>query len=160
LGTKEWPLEQIKLDLFDTSVTLVKLRELVIGTGDSKRGESPISSFSLGTRTPLLEKAYLAHINPSNGNELNLDANSRLLELDARDSNFTDIVIADGAPTETIMLGEPSTLQLTNLRLLTTLTIQDYSNLVSAILHNIDSQQVNLSKNVIQRAASLNDYDL
>lgn len=161
LGTKESPLEQVKVDLFNTSVTLAKLRELVIGTGDPPNyGASPITNFSLGTRTPLLEKAYLAHINPNDATGLDLSDNSRLLELDARDSNFTDIVIADGAPTETIMLGEPSTLQLTNLRFLTTLTIQDYSNLVSAILHNIDSQQVNLSKNVIQRAASLNDYDL
>jgi hypothetical protein len=95
----------------------------------------------------LLEHANLAHI--SYAGPLSLTNCSSLITLDATGSNFTDIALADGAPTTTIKLQQPSTLELSNLRVLNTLEIGSYNSLNNIQLTNIDSRVPNLSKQIV-----------
>lgn len=158
LCSPERPLEQIKPDLFNPTVGLSKMREITIGTKENNTGlNSPFTTFSLG-QAPLLEHANLAHI--SYAGPLSLTNCSSLITLDATGSNFTDIALADGAPTTTIKLQQPSTLELSNLRVLNTLEIGSYNSLNNIQLTNIDSRVPNLSKNIVQRSSQLVNYNL
>jgi hypothetical protein len=84
----------------------------------------------------LLEELYIANCS-NTSTTLDLSTAPNLKLLDATNSSFTSIKIADGAPLESLKAGNPETLVLSNLRKLETLDI-DYTNLSTLHLNNID----------------------
>lgn len=135
----------------------VKLRKLVLGTVDDNTLNSLLEKITFET-SELLEELYVANY-PELKIPLNLQAAPGLIKLDARNSGFSSITIADNAPTTTLLLNAPTSLNLFNLENLEILTLQDYTALTTLNLNNIDKGQIN-SKNIVDVASQLTHYKL
>ena len=99
------------------------------------------------------EQATLGDLNLSNAKNLKI--------LDVRNTGFTSIKIADGAPIETLQLCQPNTLELSNLRKLTTVAFEQPNKLNTLIINNIDNNnQINSKNNIIDIAENLTTYRL
>ena len=137
-----------------------KLRELVISTVSDNAipNESLISGFAVGNNK-LLEKLYVANLTKYNSN-LDLTNCPNLREVDARNSTFTAISIADSAPVESIKLYKPTALNFSNLRNVATLDITDYNRLSILNLNNVDNSPGISSKLLVDRSNFLDNYKL
>ena len=133
-----------------------KLREIVYGT-ESSNSQNPSLKTGIGfSGNTLLETAYLCNLD---GYEDSLDMSdcTSLIKLNCKKSGFTDITIANGAPTTEIKLEAPSSLTLRNLTELDTLDISNTTGLRTLILENIDNRHKNFSKTLV--SAALNAID-
>lgn len=135
-----------------------KLRELIVSTAESGSiNESLKSGFDLLNNT-MLEKLYAANLTRYEQG-LNLSGCPNLIELDARNSSFTSVQIADNAPVVSIKLQNPTSLDLSNTKKLKQLDIVDTSRLSILKLNNIDNEYIS-SKQLINKSGGLTNYRL
>lgn len=134
-----------------------KLRELILGSKGRHENVQLDESLSFGANT-LLETLYLCNLTKYNG-PLDLSGCSNLLHLDASNSAFTSVTLADGAPIHTIELYQPTALQFSNLEKIEKFEIASYSKLDTLKLNNIDKNGLN-SINIIDKAKNLGSYKL
>lgn len=148
-------------DMFPEQVSFTqagKLRTLVVGTEDRDNNETLKNSFSV-LGNPLLEKLYVSNlINYEAG--LDLKNCPNLIEVNAINSTFTSVEIADNAPVTKIILDQPTSLYLSNLTNLSELTIVNYNNLTTLNLNNIDFNPSVNSKNIVDACKQLTNYKL
>lgn len=137
-----------------------KLRELVIATvsDNAKSNETLKDGFAV-SNNKLLEKLYVANFIKYNSN-LDLSGCPNLREVDARNSTFTSIKIADGAPVEIIRLYKPTALEFSNLRNVKELTISDFNLLSILNLTNVDISTGIDSKSLVDNSTFLSNYKL
>lgn len=129
-----------------------KLRELIYATSDlSSTLNYGLESEVSFEGNNLLEKLYVANLINCK-QKLNLADCTSLIELDASNSAFTEVTIAEGAPVTTIKLSQPTTLTLNSLPKLTEFNIENYGKLKTVNLHNIDKSIPNLSKTIVTEA--------
>ena len=134
-----------------------RLREITIGTDSYPNTNLADIAFDGNT---MLEKLIIRSCQmKNNGMSLDLHNAPSLKFLDATNSNFTSVTIADGAPIEEIHIQNPTTLVLSNLTDLQTLEIKDYSRLTDLNINNIDNSLVN-SKVLVDNAEALYRYKL
>ena len=135
-----------------------KLRELVVSTVENgKTNNSLKSGFDL-LSNPMLEIIYAANLSAYESG-LNLKQCVNLKEVDARNSTFTSIEIADNAPVTSIKLNNPSSLSLSNTHNLKTLSIDNFDRLSILKLNNIDNGDIS-SLNIVNSAYNLTNYRL
>lgn len=135
-----------------------KLRELVVSTVESgSYNESLKSGFDLLNNT-MLEKLYVANLTKYEQG-LNLSNCPNLIEVDARNSSFTSVQIADNAPVVSIKLQNPTSLDLSNTKNLKELDIADTGRLSILKLNNIDNEYIS-SKQLINKSGQLTNYRL
>lgn len=135
-----------------------KLRELVVSTVDSGTyNESLKSGFDL-LNNIMLEKLYAANLTKYEQG-LNLSGCPNLIEVDARNSSFTAVQIADNAPVVSIKLQNPSSLDLSNTKNLKELNIADTGRLSILKLNNIDNKHIS-SKQLVNQCGQLTNYRL
>lgn len=116
--------------------TAEKLRELNVGNYYNSvdfDGDTLISF----TGNKMLEKLYLCNWSGVQARPLDLSSCTGLKELDLRGSNFSEVVVADGAPITTLYAGNPITLKLSNLKQLNTLQL-NFDRLTQLKINNID----------------------
>ena len=139
-----------------------KLREIVYATKNLSTKNEGLKDSITFSGTPLLEKIYLCNL-PRYESGLDLSDCPSLKTLICKNSSFTDITIADGAPIEEIELEAPTALTLKNLTKLTKLDISNYNKLRNVTLENIDKNIINFSKtilsNAIKQVDELNEID-
>ncbi len=136
-----------------------KLRELVVSiTGpNSSVNESLTSGFSLSNNI-MLEKLYAANLTKYKEG-LDLSGCPNLIEVDARNSSFTSVQIADNAPVVSIKLQNPTSLDLSNTKNLKELDIADTGRLSILKLNNIDNEYIS-SKQLVNKCGQLTNYRL
>lgn len=127
-----------------------KLRELIFATKDNVVKNQGLTGGLNFSANPLLEKLYIANL-LAYENDLNLSECPSLIELDASNSAFTGITIADGAPVTSITLNAPSSLNLSNLNELEQLIIDNYNRLNTLKLNNIDNEYIS-TKSIVETA--------
>lgn len=133
-----------------------KLTKVVLGTVNTLENRV-LEQLDLNSNE-LLEEIYIANY-PGMTIGLDLTNVPGLKYLDARNSTFTSVVIADNAPLETALLHNPQTLVLSNLSHLKTLAITTYNRLNTLNINNIDNSDVN-SKTLVDNATGLQYYRL
>lgn len=135
-----------------------KLRELVVSTYNSDTtNESLKTGFDL-LNNPMLETLHAANLsNYTSG--LNLSNCANLREVDARNSTFTAVEIADNAPVTSIKLQNPTSLSLSNTSKLETLSIENFGRLSILKLHSIDNDKIS-TLDLVNSAYALNNYRL
>ena len=141
-------------DQFDSSAA-VRLRELTLG-GETVNNNLKNISFANNIQ---LEKLVVRNC-PGVTIPLELNGAVSLKELDTRNSGFTGITIADGAPLEKLYLEAPSSLVLTNLKFVNNFTIASYNNISTLYLDNIDQSPALKSKMLIDNSPNLSFYSL
>lgn len=147
-----WEPEQM------TVGSAVKLRTFVAGQYDVNPIENN-TLISVGFENNImLEDLYMANY-PSAKLTLDLTSSVNLKTLDLRNSGFTGIIVADGAPVNSIQLCEPNSITLSNLRNLNVFTIQKPQMVQELIINNIDNNSVN-SKNIVNLCPNLSFYTL
>ena len=142
----------------------VKLRTLIAGQyGEQNAAGGLLENTSL-EEIGFNNNVMLEHLHMCNypGTTLTLDLKKavNLKTLDLRNSGFTDISIADGAPITSIKLDGPGTLQLSNLRDLETLSFEKPQNLRTLLLDNIDTSDINSKTHILDLASGLTHYRL
>lgn len=128
-----------------------KLREIVFSTAD--RSGHIINEVFIDdefvVNSPVLEKLYVANL-PKYNQSLDLTSCPSLQVLDARNSLFSSVQIADKASLEDLKLQSPSALQLSNLYNLKILDINDFTRLSILDIHNIDNNDwINSKTNIL-----------
>lgn len=147
-------LGEFGLAQFTVGTTADKLRSLSLGTRVSPLNLY-LDSFGIGNSVNL-EELYIANIQHANLTDLDLTKAPSLKILDATNSSFNLIEIADGAPLTTLLLNEPRTLILSNLTRLETLNIQDPSDIDKVDIFKIDaSPNVNSKQDIVDLAPVL-----
>lgn len=126
-----------------------RLSEFNFGSENADFVNTNISSISFEANK-MLENIQLQNC-PNLNSGLDLSQLISLKSLDTRGSNFTDIIIGDNSPIESLQLNAVSSLQLSNLYNLKTLTLEDYSRLNALYIDNIDNSEVN-SKDILINA--------
>ena len=134
-----------------------KLRECVLGARGGPVNES-LNQLAF-ENNDLLEKLYVSNC-PKAQLALNLTAAPNLIKLEAINSGFTDIDLADGAPVTSIDLESPISLTLSNLNYLDHIEITDLSSLEMVKIVNIDKMKANTSKKIVDDAVNLQKYRL
>lgn len=135
-----------------------KLRELVVSTANAgSYNESLKSGFDLLNNT-MLEKLHAANLTKYEQG-LNLSGCPNLIEVDATNSSFTSVQIANNAPVTSITLQNPTSLDLSNTRSLQKLEIKDTGRLSILKLNNIDNDNVS-SKELVNKCGQLTNYKL
>ncbi len=140
-----------------------KLRELI--AGDYEEASSNLINYGLEEvgfdNNIMLEKLHICNY-PNTELSLDLTKAVNLKELDARNSGFTGISIANGAPITKIQLEKPGTLNLSNLRYLETLTLNHPEELRYLLIDNIDTNEngINSKDDIIDIANNLTSYKL
>jgi hypothetical protein len=146
----------------------VKLRTLIAGEFDERRytnSDQILLNQSLEDigfdNNVMLEELHLCNYIPAATlGDLDLSNAVNLKVLDARNSGFTSIKIADGAPINTIKLAGPSTLELNNLRHLENLTFTDIAALRTLLTDNIDTDAISVKDDILDNATGLTTYRL
>ena len=116
----------------------VKLREIVVSTADDGLiNESIATGFDVANNN-ILEKLYIANLTAYT-DSLNLSGCANLKIVDARNSTFTEVSIANNAPIETLLLHNPTVLVLSNLYNLQTFNINSFNRLETLNINNIDN---------------------
>ena len=142
-------------DLVNTS-SAIRLRELILGTEEEGNANLRTVQFMNNQQ---LEKLVAVNL-PNTNIPLDLSGAASLKELDTRGSGFTGIIIADGAPLEKLQAEAPSSLVLTNLKYINNFHINDYNNLTTLYLDNIDDSPGINSKDLINNSNRLSFYGL
>jgi len=122
------------------SVAGQMLRTLNIGshTADPQDIKSTVTAIAIDNATSL-RQLDLAQLETLQGS-VNLSACANLRELYAQDTALASIVLADGGPLETLVLGDNiTTLQLLGKQMLTTLTIGSTSRMTSVEMQNCNA---------------------
>lgn len=115
----------------------VKLREIVVSTlNDGLINTSLEDSFDVKNNN-ILEKLYVSNLTAYK-DKLDLSGCANLREVDARNSTFTEISIANNAPVESLLLGNPTVLILSNLYNLKKFNINNFNRLETLNINNID----------------------
>lgn len=138
----------------------VKLRTLVAGqyTGPDDFENDSLEEIGF-TNNVMLEELYMANY-PLAALTLDLKAAVNLKTLDLRNSGFTSISIADGAPVTSIQLCNPNTISFSNLRKLNTLTFEHPEEVKKIIIDNIDESPINSKEDIVDICSTLNSYTL
>lgn len=166
LGDKETGnLGDFELKQF-TSEGGKKLRTLALGvykTDDDKTNKS-LNDISFGANE-LLEELYVANLayEDENGKtigDLNLINCPNLKTIDARNSTFSSLILAENAPVENIYINGPTTIQLSNLNDIEHFIIQNPNKVKILNLNNIDSSKGINSKNLVDECENLERYKL
>ena len=147
-----------------TMSSAVKLRTLVGGQdGELNAAGGLLENFALEDvgflNNTMLEELYMCNY-PGAALSLDLKSAINLKTLDLRNSGFTDISIADGAPLEIAQLQNPTTISMSNLRKLSTLTFVDPTVLKTVIIDNIDNNEANSKDDILDICTSVNSYSL
>ena len=153
MGNVSTGLNSYQLKQFDSSGAR-KLRTLALGVASGAPNSTLTNVTFNGTEN--LEKLYVANFTNIYG-DLDLSDSPGLQYLDARDSNFSSVIIANNAPIETILLKSPSSLNLSNLSKLKPLSnpeglMQDWGPLYYVYLTNIDNSGINSKDNILDPA--------
>ena len=118
----------------------IKLREIVVSTqGDGLVNTSLKNSFDVQNNN-ILEKLYIANLTAYT-DKLDLSGCTNLRMVDARNSTFTEISIANNAPVESLLLHNPTVLILSNLYNLKTFNIGNFNRLETLNINNIDENE-------------------
>lgn len=125
-----------------------KLRELYMSDATGKENEH-LTAISFKA-CPMLEIVRVGGL-INYGAALELDKCANLKEVNALNSTFTSVSIADNAPLVKLELQNPTALQLSNLYNLETLNIVDKSELEILRLNNIDNDKIS-SKEIVEKA--------
>ena len=139
---------------FDSSAA-IRLRELTLG-GETSNDNLKGINFAGNTQ---LEKLVVRNC-PGVTIPLELTGAIALKELDIRNSGFTGITIADGAPLEKLYVEAPSSMVLTNLKYLNDFRINSYNNISTLYFDNIDSSPGINSKTIVDNSSRLAFYGL
>lgn len=70
-------------------------------------------------------------------------------KVDARDSGFTSVLIASGAPLRSLEVNKPNSIVLSDLTELQTLNFQDPTALTKVDINNIDTSNVNSKEHIL-----------
>lgn len=157
----------------------VKLRTLIAGQYGEKRQTNPselLENQSLEDigfeNNIMLEELHMCNYFPNSGQlsaegqqqstlgDLDLTAAVNLKTLDVRNSGFTSIKIAAGAPITSMQLCQPATVDLADLKHLETLTFERPEMLKTVIVDNIDDSVINSKTHLIDVASTLDTYRL
>lgn len=145
-------------DIFQT-FNAHKLRELIFSTKSSLGSNNSNFKEGLGlSQNELLEKLYLANFTAYTEG-LDLSACNNLVELDASNSTFTEVKLADNAPTKVVLLSAPTILVMSNLFDVNTFNINDYGLLKTVNLNNVDYNAID-TKYIVDSAINLKNYNL
>lgn len=136
----------------------VKLRTLVAGQYEDTFENTTLEEVGF-TNNVLLEELYMANY-PSTTLSLDLSKAINLKILDLRNSGFTAVDIADGAPIESVQLCKPSTITLSNLRSLEILTFEEPDKVLTIIIDNIDNSIINSKNDIVEKCSKLSSYTL
>lgn len=136
----------------------VKLRTLVAGEYGDSFENNTLEEIGF-TNNIMLEELYMANY-PGTTLSLDLTHAVNLKTLDLRNSGFTGVYIADGAPIESIKLCNPSTISLSNLKNLDTLTFDEPNKITTIIIDNIDNSAVNSKNDILDICTELSSYTL
>lgn len=153
LGDVASGLNNLNLEQF-TVTSAKKLRTLSLGTYNSAISNSYLTDFSLKS-CENLEELYIAKMNNSNLAELDLSQIVGIKIVDARDSEFSSILIATGAPLKKLYINKPNSIILSDLRNLETLSIQQPKFLTKIDINNIDTSEINSKNNIIDLTSNL-----
>lgn len=150
--TSAWTVDQSK------AITLPSLQKLVVA------GLIANASGSLY----LPNCTSLAHIDLHSSNFSGLyrmENNGKVEYLDVRDTNITDVKLADGCPVNTIKLAAPSLIYLSNFDTLTykgnssdTLTVQNWDNLEQLVVNNCPNVDWKALVNKLKASPSTNKW--
>ena len=135
-----------------------KLRQLIFSTENGKRNQGLSSGMTFAGNT-LLEKLYVANLEAYTEG-LDLSDCTSLLELNTANSEFTDVILADSAPTRLIELHHPTSLTLKNLNNLETLNVKNKDRLTSLIIKNIDNSENVNSKDLVEDVLDILDKNV
>ena len=136
----------------------VKLRTLVAGQYEDSFENYQLKEIGFNNNV-MLEELYMANY-PGAALTLDLKSAVNLKILDLRNSGFTSVSVADGAPTTSIQLCNPGTLSLSNLRYLNTLTFEHPEDVQKIIINNIDNSFVNSKTDIVDICPALSTYTL
>lgn len=149
-----------------TLSSATRLRELVISTGNDGLVNESLTKNCDFLSNNLLEKLYVANL-AKYTDKLDLSACVNLREVDARNSTFTEVKIANNAPIEKLLLQNPTSLELSNLYNLNTFNIATHNRLEILNTNNIDNNNTkdlngNLvnSQTLVEKSSQLKYYKL
>lgn len=124
----------------------IKLREIVVSVKDDELVNTSLKDSFDVKNNNILEKLYVANLT-SYKDKLDLSGCPNLRTVDASNSTFTEISIANNAPVETLLLENPAALILSNLYNLKTFDISNYNRLETLNINNIDKSTAKNLKN-------------
>ena len=145
-----------------------KLRTLIAGEYNERRQtdsdqillNQSLEEIGFDNNTMLEELHICNYIPAATLGDLDLSNAVNLKTLDARNSGFTSIKIADGAPITNIKLANPGTLELTNLRHLDDLSFENIGALRTLLIDNIDTDKISSKNDILDKATGLTTYRL
>lgn len=155
LGRGEQNLSSVAPETIELG-NATRLRYLTIGTENSADNES-IKQI-IFSNTTLLEEVYLGHLVATELSSLDLTSAINLLICDAQLSTFTGVSIADGAPIHTLLINNPTTINLSNLRNLKNFSIANYGRLQTILIDSIDNECVK-TKEIVENAFATSESD-
>lgn len=137
------------------TVTGPMLRQLYLGshTADAEDIISEITSVNIGNATSLrvLDLAQL----PTLAGTVNLSSCANLREVYAQDTALSSLVLADGGPLHTLVLGDnTATLSLLGKQMLTTLTIGSTSHIANVEMRNCNAYTVSRVMTILAAVAA------
>lgn len=159
LGNKDSGLNQLKLEQFESEGSATKLRILALGVYNVDIDNTSLGSIGIAG-CENLEELYVARMKNPGLAALNLTHTKGIKKVDARDSAFTTISIADNAPLISLLVHNPQTLSLSNLTDLEILDIQKKDALEQVLINNIDNSRVNSKNNIVDIVPRLQNYKL
>ena len=136
----------------------VKLRTLIAGEYGNSTEVNELEEVGFANNV-MLEEVHMTDY-PMAKLSLDLTNSVNLKVIDLRNSGFSSLDVADGAPTTSIRLCRPVTLTLSNLRYLNTLTFQHPEELNKIIINNIDDSVINSKTNILDVCSQLKSYTL
>lgn len=142
----------LKVQTWPTTIA-EKITELHFGDYDSSTNNNAIKGLTF-RNYPLLEKLYLNHYTAFG--ELDLTTNDSLQIVQALDSGCTACLFPDGAPLTSIELEKPTSLRLTNLINLTIFNINNYGDLTTLYLDNIDNNNIIINNQKLSQVITTN----
>jgi hypothetical protein len=126
----------------------IKLKEVNLGLYQKGTNNKSFDTGLSFNGTPLLEKINACNFTNYTGS-LSLENCLSLKELDARNSSFTEVSLANGCPVSKIKLQNPSSLVMRNLSNIQEFDIDEYNRLVKLDLENIDNSPGINSKDIL-----------
>ena len=153
LGNKNTGLNSLKLEQF-TVTSAKKLRTLALGTSTSDTVNTALNTIGIGS-CENLEELHVAKMRGEGLAALDLTKAPGIKKVDAKDSGFTSILIASGAPLRSLEVNKPSSIVLSNLTELTTLNFQDPTALTKVDINNIDTSKINSKENILDLTTKL-----
>ena len=147
LGNKDTGLNSLKLEQF-TVTSAKKLRTLALGTYTSDTVNTALNTIGIGS-CENLEELHVAKMRGEGLAALDLTQAPGIKKVDARDSGFTSVLIASGAPLKSLEMNKPNSIVLSDLTELQTLNFQDPTALTKVDIDNIDTSYINSKEHIL-----------